>query len=103
MKNTKILIEKLLTENPSNRDSDSKLTANYWHYELVKKGYNPKELNAFELLKLYAESKLTNASTIRRVRAKIQENNIHLRGKEYHIRQTKKQNTVKKNMGYETY
>ena len=32
--------------NPSNRDSDNKLIANYWHYELLKKDVDLNELSA---------------------------------------------------------
>lgn len=96
-------VKQLLLDNPSNRDSDNKLIANYWHYELSKKGVDLNELSAFDLLKYYAESKLTNAESIRRMRAKLQEEHLELRGKKYQLRQTTLKNKVRKELGYEAY
>ena len=96
-------VKSLLMNNPSNRDSDNKLIANYWHFELLKKGVDLNELSAFDLLKHYAESKLTNAESIRRMRAKLQEEHPELRGKKYQLRQTTLKNKVRKELGYEAY
>lgn len=96
-------VKQLLLENPSNRDSDSKLIANYWYYELNKKGVDLHQLSAFDLLKYYADSRLTNAESIRRMRAKLQEQHIELRGKKYNLRKTTIQNKVRKELGYEAY
>ena len=96
-------VKQLLLDNPSNRDSDSKLIANYWYYELHKKGVDLHELSAFDLLKYYADSRLTNAESIRRMRAKLQEQYIELRGKKYNLRKTTIQNKVRKELGYEAY
>lgn len=96
-------VKSLLMNNPSNRDSDNKLIANYWHYELLKKDVDLNELSAFDLLKYYAESKLTNAESIRRMRAKLQEEHPELRGRKYQLRQTTLKNKVRKELGYEAY
>ena len=96
-------VKSLLMNNPSNRDSDNKLIANYWHFELLKKDVDFNELSAFDLLKYYAESKLTNAESIRRMRAKLQEEHPELRGRKYQLRQTTLKNKVRKELGYEAY
>ena len=92
---------KLLKENPSNRDSDNKLIANFWFHEIKAMGKDPNTLTAFGLLDLMSKSKLTNTETITRVRRQIQEQNKELRGQNYINRQTKLQNKVKLELGYE--
>ena len=92
---------KLLQENPSNRDSDNKLIANFWFYEIKAMGKDPNTLTAFGLLDLMSKSKLTNTETITRVRRQLQEQNKELRGQNYINRQTKSQNKVKLELGYE--
>ena len=72
-------------------------------FELLKKGVDLNELSAFDLLKYYAESKLTNAESIRRMRAKLQEEHPELRGRKYQLRQTTLKNKVRKELGYEAY
>ena len=92
---------KLLQENPSNRDSDNKLIANFWFYEIKTMGKDPNTLTAFGLLDLMSKSKLTNTETITRVRRQLQEQNKELRGQNYINRQTKLQNKVIMELGYE--
>ena len=92
---------KLLQENTSNRDSDNKLIANFWFHEIKAMGKDPNTLTAFGLLDLMSKSKLTNTETITRVRRQLQEQNKELRGKNYINRQTKLQNKVKMELGYE--
>ena len=48
-----------------------------------------------------SKSKLTNTETITRVRRQLQEQNKELRGQNYINRQTKLQNKVKMELGYE--
>ena len=50
----------LLMNKPELRDSDNKLIARYWHNEMIGKGMNPSEMSGYELLCLFAESKLTS-------------------------------------------
>ena len=44
-------------------------------------------MSAFEFLKLYSECKLTSPESIRRMRQKLQEENLELRGKSWNKRQ----------------
>lgn len=92
----------LLMNKPELRDSDNKLIARYWHNEMIGKGMNPSEMSAYEMLCLFAESKLTSPETIHRVRRKLQEEYKELRGKKYQERKGTIQNQWRKDLGYET-
>ena len=99
---TKDTILNLLEDIPKLRDSDNKLICNYWWLELKSKKIDPDNLSCKEFLSMYAESKLTNAETIRRTRAQIQEDKKyqHLRGEKYLLRQTKIQDSWREKLGY---
>ena len=73
-------VKALLVKHPHLRNSDNKLIANIWHNDLFKLGFYPIDTQASIFLGLYADGKLTNAETIRRVRLKLQEENPELRG-----------------------
>ena len=98
---TKDEIKRLLNKSPHLRDSDSKLIATYWYNEIKAKNLDLKEMTGFEFVKMFAESKLTNPETIRRMRAKIQEESPELRGRAYAIRKGKVQDQWRKDLGYE--
>ena len=98
---TKDEIKRLLNKSPHLRDSDSKLIATYWYNEIKAKNLDLKEMTGFEFVKMFAESKLTNPETIRRMRAKIQEESPELRGKLYKVRKEAIQDQWKKDLGYE--
>lgn len=98
---TKETIRKLLIKTPYLRDSDNKLIATIWFREIESKGLDPKTITAYEFLKFYSESAVTNAETIRRMRAKLQEECSELRGKAYNIRKGIIQDKWKKDLGYE--
>lgn len=74
---------KLLTEHKHLRDSDDKLVATIWKFELQKMGLNPTQFSAFKLLDMYAKGQLTNPQSITRSRRKAQEENEELRGENY--------------------
>ena len=93
----------LLMNKPELRDSDNKLIARYWHNEMSGKGMNPSELSAYEMLCMFAESKLTSPETIHRVRRKLQEQHKELRGKRYQERKGIIQNQWRKDLGYENH
>ena len=93
-------VRNLLTNNKRLRDSDNKLIATFWYQELKMRGIDTNEITGFELLELFAESKLTNAETIRRIRAKLQETNKELRGSKYNLRQGKLKDDWRKELGY---
>jgi hypothetical protein len=96
-------VKQLLLDNPTNRDSDTKLVANYWYFELTKKGVDLNEISAFDFLNYYSKTKLTLAKTIVRTRADLQKEFTELRGKNYKLRQTTLKNKVRKELGYEAY
>ena len=93
-------VRNLLINNKRLRDSDNKLIATFWFQELKMLGIDTNEITGFELLELFAESKLTNAETIRRIRAKLQETNKELRGSKYNLRQGKLKDDWRKELGY---
>ena len=74
--------------------------ANFWNEELKEKGFNIKEMKADQFLNMYSKAKLTNAETIRRNRAKLQEEYPELRGEIYKIRQGKEQDKWREELGY---
>ena len=84
------------------RDSDSRLCANIWAKELIKeKGLDLLELNSVEFLRMYANNELTAAPSIKRARAKLQEENPSMRGEKYFLRKGKLQDKWRKDLGYE--
>jgi len=89
----------LLTKYPHFKDSDTKLIAAYWLNELRRKGVNPDEMSGMDFLHLFADSKITNPETIRRSRAKLQEDSS-LRGKNYSLRKGAIQDKWRKDLGY---
>jgi hypothetical protein len=80
MKRAKRIVHDMLIRHPHLRDNDWKLIASVWQQELIDKDLDPQTMTGHELLKMYADQKLTNAETIRRTRAKLQETDIHCRG-----------------------
>ena len=98
---TKKVIRYLLEKYSELKDSDNKLIANYWHLELIDKNIELDKINGSDFLTMYANSKLTNAETIRRMRAKLQEENPSLRGKAYKIRKGAIQDKWRQELGYE--
>jgi hypothetical protein len=73
-------VKALLVKHPHLRDSDNRLIATVWRFELEKHKIDPQVLTALEFLYFYAQEQLTNSETIRRVRQKLQEENPELRG-----------------------
>ena len=80
-KKVKHIIEQFLTQDARTRDSDSLLIARVWYMQLGE-DYS-KTISAFDFLKLMSEGALINSENIRRVRCKLQEQNIALRGETY--------------------
>jgi hypothetical protein len=69
--------------------------------ELNNKNIDAEEITALNFLHKYADNELTNAESIRRMRAKLQEEELGLRGEAYKIRKGKLQEEWRKNLGYE--
>tara|TARA_R100001460_G_scaffold107905_2_gene157532 strand:- start:9006 stop:9365 length:360 start_codon:yes stop_codon:yes gene_type:complete len=100
---TKDEIKKLLTNDKRLRDSDSKLIARFWTNELEKKGMDTNKMSAYEFLCMFAQSKLHNVEGLTRMRRKVQEENVELRGELYKERQTTQQNKMKEKLGYKVH
>lgn len=91
--NVKTLVRKFLVLDERTRDNDALLCAMIWWKELKAK--NMTEISAFDFFKIYATNTLTNYESVRRCRAKIQEEEPSLRGKTYKERQIKGQKIKK--------
>lgn len=92
-KKTKERVEKYLLTYPHLRDDDFKLIASYWQNEIGKGKIET--LTGYELLKMFAEQKLTHPESIRRSRQKLQELRPELRGKSYKSRKKEEQEFTK--------
>ena len=96
---TKEKVRYWLTKYPELRDDDNRLCANIWSEEIKQIKDIPDKISSF--LIAYAANKLTAAPSIKRARAKLQEEEPELRGKIYNIRKGKIQDEWKKELGYE--
>jgi len=76
----KDVVKEILIRFPKTRDCDKKLIARFWDWEKRKKNITG------DFLKEFYNGKFANPETIRRSRAKLQENEPELRGKNYMIR-----------------
>jgi hypothetical protein len=85
----KELVTQLLNQHPHLRDDDNKLIATIWKKELKSNSHS-----ALEFLQMYADKRLTNAESIRRCRAKIQELSPELRGLKYKARHEAAKETI---------
>jgi hypothetical protein len=85
-----------LDKYPKLRDDDNRLCANIWSKEL-----NNLEITAKDFLRLYASNKLTSAPSIKRARAKLQEECPEYRGEKYNLRKGILQDKWRKDLGYE--
>ena len=85
---TKEMVLHLLRKSQSLRDNDNRLIANVWSMEIKALGYAPLDrMLAEDFLQLVADGKLSSAPTIKRLRAKLQQENEHLRGSKYKFKQ----------------
>lgn len=98
--NTKEIVFNLIEQKPSLRDNDNRLCTHIWFRELEKMGLDPFNIPTTEFLKLYARNKITLAPSIKRARAKIQEETPSLRGNKYFIRKGVAQEKWRENLGY---
>ena len=97
---TKDKVKLFLEMYPSLRDDDNRLCSNIWATEIVESGMN-KEGKVEDFLIAYAEGKLTSAPSIKRARAKLQEEEPKYRGKKYNLRKGILQDKWRKDLGYE--
>ena len=84
MNKAKDRVQYLLEQFSHLRDSDERLIASYWFYQIGGDRFDV--MTAKDLLDMYCTGKLANAETIRRCRAKIQEQIPALRGTNYEVR-----------------
>lgn len=88
-------VKDLLERRPRLRDSDMRLLANVWYFEMMQMDINPSKTDAYKMLDLISSNKLSNPSSIRRCRAKLQELHPELRGDKYASRQKVETEEVK--------
>ena len=81
---TKQKVEYWLKKHPFLRDNDNRLFANIWNEELKTFGIS-RDIRKHFLI-LVAQGKLTPAPSIKRARAKLQEENPEYRGEKYKTR-----------------
>jgi len=97
---TKEIVLKLIEGIPSLRDNDNRLCTHIWYRELEQKGLDPFNLPTSDFLKIYAKGGLTLAPSIKRARAKLQEECPELRGNKYTIRKGLLQDKWRDKLGY---
>jgi hypothetical protein len=95
LKDKKQVVADILLRYNSTKDSDGALIATFYLNEIGGKDIL-KSMSAYDFLKILSEDKLTPASTIIRVRRKLQEDYIDLRGKKYDERMNAGEDTRKK-------
>lgn len=88
----------VLLSHPEARDNDNVLLVEFWKMEMNDNDNYAYKTHEF-FNKLYL-GQVTNASTISRIRRKLQMNYPHLRGERYQKRM-EQQDEVKKDLGYE--
>ena len=96
---TKDKVKYWLEKHPYLRDDDNRLFANIWDSELEKFGIE-RDVRKHILI-LIAQGKLTSAPSIKRARAKLQEEDPKLRGQKYYLRKGTLQDEWRKKLGYE--
>jgi hypothetical protein len=96
---TRTVVIELLTQYPTFRDSDEQLVAWIWGLEMNAKGYSTGDFPTQKFLRILADGQLTSSDSITRMRRRIQEEFIELRGEKYSKRQSN-QEKVKKDLGY---
>ena len=74
-------IRGILEKDQRMRDNDELLIAFVWYYEIPED--RRQSMSAFDFLSDYSKRKFTSAESIRRCRAKLQEENPSLRGSTY--------------------
>ena len=98
---TKEKVRYWLTKFDHLKDNDNKLCANIWNEEL-KRYISFEKSSVRDFLRLYSLGKLTSAPSIKRARAKLQEEEPELRGQKYYMRKGTYQKEWRKKLGYET-
>jgi len=91
-------IENILERYQEARDNDSYLCGLYWYEEMTfDLGVDPSKTDATRFFRLLADGKLSQPDNITRLRRKVQEKRVDLRGANYGKRK-KEQEQVQKNI-----
>lgn len=88
----KLKVKDLLIKHPHLRDSDNRLISSIWYNESEN---NLNDITAYQFLQNFCAGYYSSPESIRRIRQKIQEQEIELRGKSYKERKEKSL-TIKK-------
>ena len=98
---TKDKVIKWIIKYPTLRDDDNRLCCNIWAEEMSDLGLGDIDVPYIKFLELYSANKLTSAPSIKRARAKLQEEEPKYRGEKYKLRQGVLQDKWRKDLGYE--
>jgi hypothetical protein len=98
---TKDKVIKWIIKYPTLRDDDNRLCANIWAEEMSALGLGDIDVPYIKFLELYSANKLTSAPSIKRARAKLQEEEPKYRGEKYNLRKGILQDKWRKDLGYE--
>ena len=88
-------IKSILQSNEKSRNSDFRL----YCILLMRLGFDPKNISAFDLLKGMQEKTYPNLESVGRARRKLQESNVELRGSSYESRK-EHEKSVRTELGY---
>lgn len=83
---TKDKVKELLQKLPELRDNDNRLCCYIWYNEIQDMNIAPMKMSSTTFFKLYSRGKFTPAPSIKRARAKLQEENPEYRGEKYYLR-----------------
>jgi hypothetical protein len=98
---TKEKVKYWLNMYPDLRDNDNRLCSNIWAEELTHIEGITQATPIVEFLMLYSKNKFTSAPSIKRARAKLQEEEPKYRGEKYYLRKGTYQDKWRKDLGYE--
>ena len=98
---TKDKVIKWIIKYPTLRDDDNRLCCNIWAEEMSALGLGDIDVPYIKFLELYSANKLTSAPSIKRARAKLQEEEPKYRGEKYNLRKGILQDKWRKDLGYE--
>ena len=96
---TKARVKALLQAHSHLRDNDPRLICNIWADDMQRIRLNPKTETAEAFMLHFIAGNITNPESIRRSRAKLQEEEPELRGKSYTERH-KKADNIKDQLKY---
>jgi len=74
------------------KENDNMLVARWWNDEVIRSGYDPKEITAYQFFTIYAKGEITQASIIERSRRLAQVEFPELRGDKWEERHREEKN-----------